>query len=112
MKKSELKLPEGVTESDIQTWKQKLGKIKLISCVRENGQKVEFIIGQPTREILDCWQTHQENGKYDKAREVLKANCVLHGDKELFKEDVNLETTVLKKVTDLLELLQASEKEL
>lgn len=112
MKKNQIELPQGVADLDIQKWKERFGKIKLISCTRENGEEEQYIVAQPTRDIVDAWMSHHEAGRYDKAREVLSKNCVLHGNTDLFKSDINLESTVLKKVQEMLETLRASEKEL
>lgn len=109
---SKLSLPEGVTESQIKDWKDKHSKVKLISCKRDNGEQAEYIIGQPTRDILDAWVHHINNDNTKKAREVLENSCVLFGDKALFAKDVNLQSTVLKKVQEMLENLQLEEKEL
>ncbi|MCE9540627.1 MAG: hypothetical protein K8R85_15620 [Bacteroidetes bacterium] len=109
---SKTKLPEGVTETQIQEWKDKHGKVKLITCKRDKGEEAVFIIGQPTRDIMDAWAHAYDNDKRQKAREILENSCVLHGDKTLFVKDINLQTTVLKKVQEMLENLQAEEKEL
>lgn len=104
-------LPTGVTETQIQTWKEKHGKIKLLTC--KSGEKeISFIIGQPTRDIVDAWTHHYDNDNRVKAREVLENSCVLHGDKSLFLKDINLQNTVLKKVQEMLKDLQTEEKEL
>jgi len=109
---SKIKLPEGVTEANINAWKEKFGKVKIITCKCENGKSVEFIIAQPTREILDAWAHHHNNDNIAKARQVLESNCILHGDKTLFEKDVNLQSTVLKKVQEMLTNLEVEEKEL
>jgi len=105
-------LPEGVTQDQVNTWKEKYGKVKVITVKRENGKEVQFVIGQPTREILDSWAHYHNNDQIAKARGVLKGSCILHGDQSLFDKDVNLESTVLKKVQEMLVTLEAEEKEL
>jgi hypothetical protein len=109
---SKATLPKGVTEEQIQEWKDKHGKVKLITCKRENGESVDFIIGQPTRDILDSWAHHHNNDDIVKSRKVLENSCILFGDKALFAKDINLQSTVLKKVQEMLENLQTEEKEL
>jgi hypothetical protein len=109
---SKSKLPQGVTEAQVQEWKDKHSKVKLISCKRENGEQVEYIIGQPTRDILDSWSHYMSNDNNKKAREILQTNCILFGEKSLFEKDVNLESTVTKKITEMLETLRTEEKEL
>ncbi|MCK6649706.1 MAG: hypothetical protein L6Q66_08620, partial [Bacteroidia bacterium] len=66
-------LPEGVTQDQVNTWKEKYGKVKVITVKRENGKEVQFVIGQPTREILDSWAHYHNNDQIAKARGVLKA---------------------------------------
>lgn len=105
-------LPTGVTQEQVNSWKEKHGKVKMITVPRENGESVDYIIGRPDRTIVDMWAHHIDNDNRVKSREVLKKNCILFGDTSLFDKDVNLESTVYKKIQEMLELYRAEEKEL
>lgn len=112
MKPEETTLPEGVTKQQIEDWKKKHVRIKQVVAKRKTGGSVSFIVGQPTREIMDSWLFHFDKGSYPEARAVLTSNCVLHGDVSLLEEDINLQSTILKKIQGMLEDFQTSEKEL
>lgn len=105
-------LPKGVTQEQVDTWKTIHKKVILITAFRENGEEAQYIIGRPNRTIVDMWAHHYDNGATDKARKVMKENCILFGNQELFATDINLENTVLRKVQEMLEILRVEEKEL
>lgn len=105
-------LPKGVTEGQVQEWKDKHGKVKQITFTRDNKETADFIIGRPTRSIMDAWAHHFNKEDLAKARGVLQNSCILNGDTSLFEKDINLQTSVLKKIQEMLEEVQAEEKEL
>ena len=101
-----------VTPEQIAEWKGKLKVVKKITVPTLGGGKAEFIIGRPTREILDAYGFQLDKDNQKKAREILQNNCILAGDISLFADDVNIENTVMNKVTGLLEKLEVEEEEL
>ena len=108
----ELGLPEGVTQEQVDAWKKEYKKVKTSTFKTDDGQDVLFILARPTRVILDMWNNAFDKGDRQKARDILKTNCIKFGDKKLLDTDVNLETSVLGKIQGMLEEVQAIEKEL
>lgn len=105
-------LPAGVTQQQIDAWKASHGKVKLVKCKRDDGTFVDYVIGRPDRETVDMWAHAHDKDDRAKARAILFNACLLSGDKTLFAKDINLESTVLKKITAMLEDVQSTEKEL
>lgn len=103
---------EDVTPEQLKAWKDEFKQLKKITVVTKSGGKIPFIVARPTRDILDMYAFKVDKDENKAAREVLQVNCILAGDTTLFAEDVNLESTVMKKITGMLESLDAIEEEL
>lgn len=99
-----------VDDAQKDSWKEKHGKVKQITVKTPKGD-VDFIIGRPTTATLDAVAKYQSQEKPHKVREVLQGSCVLAGDQSAL-DDVNVRNTVFGKITDMLEQLEVSEKEL
>lgn len=100
-----------VTAEQIESWKKKHQTVKKITVTLKNKTEEEFIIGKPTRSVLDSISSYTNDNKPHKVREVLENSCVLAGNTDAF-EDPNVMNTVFGKVTEMLEKLQVEEKEL
>lgn len=103
---------KAVTPEMIAEWKKQLKVIKKIKVKTTSGSVVEFIIGRPTRDVLDIWVSKLDKEDNTGAREVLKTNCILAGDASIFAEDVNVESTVMKRITGMLQECEVEEEEL
>ena len=103
---------EDVTPEQLKAWKDEFKEVKKITVTTKGGKKIPFILGRPTRDILDIYALKIEKDENKAARGVLQVNCILAGDTTLFAEDVNLESTVMKKITGMLGALDAVEEEL
>lgn len=95
-----------------EAWKDKHKTVKAISVHSDLNGLVHFIIGKPTRSILDSMAQYESDGKTKKSQEVLFNSCILAGDNSLLPGDVDLQTAVGNKLTELFKRLEVEEKEL
>ncbi len=102
---------EEVTPEQIKGWKDKHKQVIKISIPVGTG-KVQFMLGRPTRSVLDNWVAKLEKDDAKGARDVLKANCILAGDTSIFDDDVNVESTVMKNITKMCKTIEVEEEEL
>lgn len=103
-----------VSAEKITEWKEKHGVVRQISVIKKDGSKLEFIIGKPTRPILDAYAKYSEENNQSKCREVMQNNCVLAGDDEALNDpkEVDLQNTVFNEISNLFDKLQTEVKEL
>lgn len=99
-------------EQNIPAWKEKHKTIKAISVHSQVHGTCHFIIGKPTRAVLDSMTQYEADGKTKKSQEVLFNSCLLAGDKTLLPSDVDLQTAVGNKIVELFQRLEVEEKEL
>lgn len=107
----EKKLVSEVTPDDISGFKKHHGVVKQITVKTASGQE-QFIIGRPTRNQLDAVAKYSQDGKLNKVRELLQNSCVCAGNIKALENDINLQNTVIDKITEMLEKLEVEEKEL
>lgn len=106
------KTAEDFIKNDLTAWKESNPnrKIKEVSLRSKTGF-VDFIVCAPDRNVLDAIAKYTNDNKPNKVREVLINSCVLAGDKKVLN-DVDVEATMLEKITDLLDKVESKEKEL
>jgi hypothetical protein len=97
-------------QAELDELKVKHGVIKEIEVKTKNGPLL-FIIGRPTTSAVDAIAKYSHQEKPEKVREVLQKSCVLAGDENALN-DIQVRNTVFGKITDMLDSLEASEKEL
>ncbi len=97
---------------NIDAWKAKHKQVKAISAMSELNGLVHFIIGMPTRQMLDSMAQYDSDGKVKKSQDVLFNSSILAGDKSLLPGDINLQTTVGVKIGEFVKRLEVLEKEL
>jgi hypothetical protein len=96
----------------IPAWKEKHKVVKAISAYSDLNGLCHYIIGKPTRSILDAMAQYEADGKTKAAQEALFKSCILAGDKTLLPPDVDLQTAIGNKLSELFKRLEVSEKEL
>lgn len=94
-------------------WKDKHKQLKAVAFFSKVHSKwCPFIVAKPTATVMDAIAKYSSQDKTEKIDEVLRESCVKAGDKSLFESDVDLKSSVFKKITSMLEDLQEEEKEL
>ena len=103
-----------VTQEQKQEWKDKHGVVREINVVKKDGKKIPFIIGKPTRPILDAYSKYSEDNNQTKAREVMQNSCVLAGDIDVLNDpkEVDVQNSVFTSISDLFDKLTVEVKEL
>lgn len=96
----------------IDGWKERHKTVKAVTLNSKYNGRVPYIIGKPTNSMIDAVSKYSADGKPNKIEELMINSCVLAGDKDLLKEDVDLKTALLGQVSDLLEKLEVEAKEL
>lgn len=109
------------TQEQIENWKQKHSIVRQVSVplgddlvVDGNGDEASavFIIGSPSRQVVYAMQTAIEKGDKKKADDILMANCVRFGDKQLLKENDDVFFAVSKAIADITATKQVEVKNL
>lgn len=112
-KTKEQKFKLNPAEFPIDEWKEKYGRVKIISVADSKGDKHDFIIVRPTQTIMDSLLKGVQDSKMHKTREIFRNSCVMAGDKEVFDKDIDVRNKVIEKIMDLFDNnLEVEEKEL
>jgi hypothetical protein len=96
----------------IEEWKEIHSTVKGFSFNSKKSGIQAYILGAPTNSVIDAYKLYDHRGQTKKIDELLIKNCVLAGDTKILEEDVDLKNAVLKAVVNLMEDLEADEKEL
>ena len=99
-----------VTAEEIEGWKREHKKVQKITVSFE-GEKKQFIIARPTREVVNAMQKYDRENNIEKQQDILVKNCIKAGDTSLLK-DIDVFNTVIKRVNDLVEDLTTEVEEL
>lgn len=90
MKEKELKpvLPEGLSQDQYDSWKDKWGNLlHIVDAPIDRKKTTPVVVKSPENDRVVCGQFERfVDSNPDKAREILIQNCVLHG-KELVLEN-------------------------
>lgn len=89
--KEELKnkqLAGGVTQTQVDTWKQKYGKVYKLTIPSQTNpdEKLTAYARKPDKNVLAAAAPHMQSDPI-KAGDILRNNCYLAGDSELLKND-------------------------
>ncbi len=97
---TELKLPAGVSQDQMDVWKKQYGKLIVVSIEDEEGQENIVIFKRPTKDILAA-STRKAKTDETEAVYFMYENCVLSADETVKKDDI----MKLSAATQLGELL-------
>lgn len=99
--------------TQVETWKLEHKQVKAVAFhPKGHTDAVAFIIAKPTPAVIDAYKQYDHQGKTKKIDELLIANCVKAGPIDLLNEFIDLKNAVISGVVELLEKLEAEEKEL
>ena len=101
-------------ETLIQEWKGRYGEhnISQVDITLDNDKVETYIIRKPGRKEIEAVGQHSINKDVSKANNVLIANCVLHGNKELIETDGDVYATILEQLSFLMKKREATIKKL
>ncbi|MFA9212478.1 MAG: hypothetical protein ACEQSR_01340 [Candidatus Methylacidiphilales bacterium] len=101
-------------ENKILEFKAKYGEKNVYQVdIKLDDEQVEsYIIRKPGRKEMEAVAQHSVNKDVTKANNILIANCVLEGNKELIETDGDIYTTLLSNISGLMKTRQVSLKKL
>lgn len=102
-------LPEGVTQQDVNNWKDKYDDVRLLRLPKDerigSENSLTVVARNPDRDILSEYLKHSDkNPKL--ANEILVKNCLLSGMDEVLEND-RLFLTAVTKLAELIPIGQA-----
>ena len=101
-------------ENLVQEWKARYGEnnITQLDITLDNDRQETYIVRKPGRKEIEAVGQHSINKDVSKANNVLIANCVLHGDKELIESDGDVYATILEQLSFLMKKREVAIKKL
>ena len=100
-KKLNLKLPEGITEEQLQVWRKKHGKLIIVNIEDEDKEVFSAVFKRPNKDILSAMT---RKAKQDEINAIffLYDNCLLAQDDDLKKDDL-LKLEASKKLGEFIQ---------
>lgn len=100
-KKLNLKIPESVTEEQLEVWRKKYGKLIIVNIEDEDKEVFSAVFKRPDKDILSAMT---RKAKQDEISAIFFVydNCVLAQDDDLKKDDL-LKLQASKKLGESME---------
>lgn len=97
----------GFTEQQRNELLAKYGnRLRMVTVVTEDG-RYDYLVIRPSRAHMMLVADKGRDGDYEAANNVLIANCVVAGDKEVLEEDFAVYSGVMQAIQSLTEAQQS-----